>query len=463
MQSLYQQFTESQHYTCEGEPNAPPAYEPRELALPVLNRQSPWWEREVRRFLCSGQIELIPRLLQFHFFGHKNSLYDALPDCETSRLNEILAWLTVEGTNPEGQRIEIIEKIVKRVERTCSSLHLFKLVWTWRPCQTDLDVEKIADVINQGSMSLLADTWFEECWRHALGYTEPSVENLVSQHRCIAWRIRSYLDENPIMRGTYHQVEQKLRNRNPLAHQAVMYSLLPETPANICLDLICEPLRYFVENPTLSLSAILLRLPILAERFDYIYRGAFFHLWPPRFTIEMDTFDALIADSPPLEYAKEMPLSDRLKFDSLSLQTLRARGPQFQQIFQRGCSFSIEVAACGKAHPRLNYRLNEIAQGLYDCCNWYRLGDLVCGQQRAGLNSVYSDLFDPTDNFAVYRAEMEERPGLPFLAPYLREDYPTGDADIFKTSTSRMEEPVLSRPTTLSRFLGFVTLKRSSK
>ena len=163
----------------------------------------------MRRFVCSGQIELIPCLLQFHFYGHKNSLYDALQDCETSRLNKILARLTDEGTDPEGQRMEMVEKIVKLVEPTCSSLHLIKLVWTWGPCQTEaLDVEQIADVINQGSMSLLAESRFEECWRHALGYTEPSVENLVSQHRCIAWRIRSYLHENPMMRETYHQVEQ---------------------------------------------------------------------------------------------------------------------------------------------------------------------------------------------------------------------------------------------------------------
>ncbi len=65
-----------------------------------------------------------------------------------------------------------------------------------------------------------------------------------------------------------------------------------------CLDLICEPLRHFVEHSTLSLGTKLAKLPILADRFDYIYQCTFFHLWRPRFTIEMNTFDALIADSP---------------------------------------------------------------------------------------------------------------------------------------------------------------------
>jgi len=105
-----------------------------------------------------------------------------------------------------------------------------------------------------------------------------------------------------------------------------MYGLSSNTPTNLCLDLICEPLRQFVEDPTLSLNAILTRLPILAIRFDRFYRGILFPLWRPRFTIETDTFDALIAGSP--EYAIEMTFSDTTNFGLLNPQILRARGPQ---------------------------------------------------------------------------------------------------------------------------------------
>lgn len=174
----------------------------REPALPILNQQSPWWEREARIIFRSGQIDLILHLLRFGTYGQKHFLYDALQLCETSRLNKILARLTDEGTDPECQRAQIVEKIMKLVAPTCPSLNL---IWTWESRQTeDLNVEQIADVINQGSISVLAHSRFEECLRHALGYAERSVENIVGQHRCIAFKIRCYLREHPIMMGTYH-------------------------------------------------------------------------------------------------------------------------------------------------------------------------------------------------------------------------------------------------------------------
>ena len=148
--------------------------------------------------------------------------------------------------------------------------------------------EQTADAINQGSLSLLAQCRFEECLRHAIGFTERSVETVVRQHRIIAFKIRCYLREHPMMMGTYDQVEQvsylvnvrisywhqqRLLNGNPLAHQAAVYGLSPDTLTNFCLDQICEPLRHFVEDPTLSLGVKLTRLPILAERFEDYWRN----------------------------------------------------------------------------------------------------------------------------------------------------------------------------------------------
>lgn len=44
---------------------------------------------------------------------------------------------------------KLVEMIVKLVAPTSSS---FNLVWTWDPRQTeDLDVEQIADAVNQGA------------------------------------------------------------------------------------------------------------------------------------------------------------------------------------------------------------------------------------------------------------------------------------------------------------------------
>jgi len=100
----------------------------------------------------------------------------------------------------------MVENIVKLVEPAYPSPNL---IWPWEPRQTeDLDIEQIANVINHGSLSLLAYVGFEDCFRHALDYKVRSVENLVVQHGCIAFRIRCYLREHPMKRDIYHQVEQ---------------------------------------------------------------------------------------------------------------------------------------------------------------------------------------------------------------------------------------------------------------
>lgn len=53
---------------------------------------------------------------------------------------------------------------------------------------------------------------------------------------------------------------------------------------------------------------------------------------------------------------------NRLDFDPLSLQTLKAKGSQLQRLVQSGGSFGEAITECGKAYPGLNYHLNEIAQ-----------------------------------------------------------------------------------------------------
>jgi len=129
-----------------------------------------------------------------------------LQHCETLRLNEILTGLTAEETVPTFQDAEIVANIMKLVEPACPSP---KLIWPWEPRQTeDLDIEQIANVIRNGSLSLLANVGFEDCLRHALDYKVRSVENLVVQHRCIAFRIRCYLREHPMKTDIYQQVEQ---------------------------------------------------------------------------------------------------------------------------------------------------------------------------------------------------------------------------------------------------------------
>jgi len=60
------------------------------------------------------------------------------------------------------------------------------------------------------------------------------------------------------------------------------------------------------------------------------------------------------------QYASEITASDILNFNPLNPQILET-GPQMQRLNQIGIFFCDTISDCGKAYPRLKYRLDEIA------------------------------------------------------------------------------------------------------
>ena len=80
--------------------------------------------------------------------------------------------------------------------------------WTLEPSSTgDSDVGSIALRIEEGSCSLLRTLQAINCWRHALGYSEPVIDNIINQHIALAYRIRGYLQYKPDFRQKYIQLE----------------------------------------------------------------------------------------------------------------------------------------------------------------------------------------------------------------------------------------------------------------
>ncbi len=49
---------------------------------------------------------------------------------------------------------------------------------------------------------------------------------------------------------------------------------------------------------------------------------------------------------------------------------------------------------------------------------------------------------------------MKKQPGLPFLEPYLKQDYPTGDTDFLEVFSPNRTEAVLVQSTTKSSRFG---------
>ncbi|KAG8529799.1 uncharacterized protein KY384_005280 [Bacidia gigantensis] len=416
------------------EPQAPPTYvealdqqthlpqlrravPQHDLASLTLNQQPSWWRAEAKKILCSGDLQLIQLLLRFGLYGDESSLHHNLQHVWTFRLDDILT-VFMDRPQVNTEREHKVNKIVELAESDRTFLDVSS---NWEPRDTvAMDAEQIAIGIEQESHWLFRNIRIENCLKYAIGWMEKSIEHLFVQHRCFSLKIRCYLREFPTQRKKFIHVEEKLRNRSALAHQAVLNGLLPpEYPAYFNLEPICEPLRTFAEDETISLGAILTRLQILTERFDYTYKQALPTTWP-RFRIEVDTFNALIS-TPAIDYAREMTISDMQDFDLVCPKALKNSGSQSIHLLNNWCSFRDAIAECCKAYPRLNYRVNEIAhvRGLRCYRNWHRLAAIVHGQKQAGADSPHYSLINPNGNYMVFRAEMRRRPGLPFLTPYL--------------------------------------------
>ncbi|KAL9127455.1 MAG: hypothetical protein Q9217_003672 [Psora testacea] len=335
----------------------PSAVPPPHPASPALTRQLDWWEVEVRQILCSQNLLLIQLLLRFRLYGEESFLLHLLQHVWTFRLDEILTLL-MDGAQVIAKKDRKVNKILELVDSDRAPPSIGS---NWEPRDTTaIDAEQIATGIERESRSLFTNIRVEDCLKHAMGWMEESIEHLFVQHRCFSFKIRCYLRECPTQRVKFIHVEEKLRNRSPLAHQAVLNGLLPPGyPAHFNLEPICEPLRTFAEDDTISLGAILTRLPILAERFDYTYKQAPPTTWP-RFRTEVDTFTALISTLA-MEYAREMTISDVKDFDLLCPNVLKASGSQSVHLLKNWYSFRDAIAECCKAYPHMNYRVNEIA------------------------------------------------------------------------------------------------------
>ena len=133
-----------------------------------------------------------------------------------------------------------------------------------------------------------------------------------------------------------------------------------ESPAIFHLNSLCEPLRLLVQGQALSLDALLTRLPLLAVRFDNVYKDGPIGR-SAQFATQTDTFDALLPDVSPLECAKEMTNSDAEAFTFMSPRAFKNSGRELLYLLRMQNIFQNEIAECCRVYPDLNYRLNEIA------------------------------------------------------------------------------------------------------
>ncbi|KAI9733523.1 MAG: hypothetical protein M1835_003429 [Candelina submexicana] len=263
--------------------------------------------------------------------------------------------------------LEKDQKMDKILELVDPTRDFSQVGWRWAPYNAiNTDVEQIAANIEEESYSLFRRIRFEDWVRYLTGYEEESVEDLFFQHRVLTHKIRCYLLRHRDERGKYTQVTEKLRNRSPLAHQALLHCLSSASylPTSLSLpfdlEVISGPLGSLMGDRTLPLSAMLDILPILAIRFNRTYIRAMPFAWP-RFTIRVDVLKALIASNP-TEFAKDVTISDKKDFDRLCPDAFKTRAPHLIYMNMKWNSFCDAIAECCEAHPGLSYHLGKIAQ-----------------------------------------------------------------------------------------------------
>jgi len=130
-------------------------------------------------------------------------------DC---RLDEILIGLyptwfkdnhQAVAKSSKAQKIEVILELVEPTQL------LSPVCWNWKPYKAanETDPGKIATAIDEESCSLFRRVPFRDWLRHAIGYQEASINQLLFQHDCLSRCLSWYLCRHPEENHKYFEVK----------------------------------------------------------------------------------------------------------------------------------------------------------------------------------------------------------------------------------------------------------------
>lgn len=141
----------------------------------------------------------IIHVLKFRLYGNKDLLEAALQCRWSCQLNKILnslhTWSKFQpiANLSKAQKIEAISKLAEPTQS------LSPASWSWKPytAAIETNARQIADVIDGESCSLFRRIPFKDWLRHAIGYKEESIDNLLFQQNALNLRLSSYLSQHP--------------------------------------------------------------------------------------------------------------------------------------------------------------------------------------------------------------------------------------------------------------------------
>ncbi len=169
-------------------------------------------EKEANTILRSQDFQSITQILRFRLYGHKDSLRQVLQHRWDCHLVEILIGLRPLKFKDDHQAVaklskaQKIEVILGLVEPTQSPSPVH---WSWKPWKAadETDAGRIAADIDEESCSQFRKVPFMDWLRHAVGYQEDSVDQLVFQHENLSHSLFCYLCRHSEEKPKYFEVK----------------------------------------------------------------------------------------------------------------------------------------------------------------------------------------------------------------------------------------------------------------
>ncbi|KAL1968038.1 hypothetical protein VTN77DRAFT_2167 [Rasamsonia byssochlamydoides] len=411
-----------------------------------------WWEDEATTVLWTFDIREISLVIQFGLFSDSNLPRTVLQSRNASTIDGFLSTFLqpYEVTFlPNFSHVQKVEEILRRSQSSTPS----SIAWSWFPAQArqETDPLAIAMRIDAESHFQFKAVPFEEWVRCALGYAAPAVDWFLLQHNAFYILLSHYLERYADEVDKYREVEKHLRTRSPFAHRALVQCLtkyqngeaddLPRSTGP-GFEFIAGPIQGLFRGNPAGLTSILKVLSVLAVRFRQTYVHVTTMDWNHKFETSVPFLDDLLASISPTDLAQTLTRADESDFAGLSRAQITMKNePTVAALQNKWHALSSAVWECCTALPELVGYIRECIETLHGMRNYHSTTAMINGLQTYGVGCLWtnvdptrgtitmapllppsvSDLLDASNNYATYRQQMREAPGIPFLYPHVQE------------------------------------------
>ncbi|KAL3436736.1 hypothetical protein BDV09DRAFT_164295 [Aspergillus tetrazonus] len=425
---------------------------------PQFNIAYRWWEDEATTILWTFDVEVIKRVIRFKLFSDEQFPRMALHRRPTSTVDDLLKGLfdsqerVFYANLPHAQKVDAI---LQRCKPTAPPM----ISWGWLPARMEIgrtgdNMESlaVAKAIDAESHLHFTRITFEELVRYSLGYPSGQVEWFLRQHTCFYAHLLDHLHAFPEEVERYAEVEKHLRTRSPFAHRAVISAL---QDAGYALELPCTTpgFGFFAGaiqrlfNELLNLKLILKVLSVLGVRFARWYLHAQEMDWSRPFSIVFSFLEDMDSSDSPMNFARNLTRSVERDF-ALLIEGGTLDKTVANRLSERWHLLSVEVWECCKALPETIRFIHECLEPLLTLRNYHSLTAILSGLHKyrvsesslvrlengttaLNLNQLLPSemlyLLNPSQNYALYRQQYQQAPGIPFLIPHLYEYHQLGE------------------------------------